>query len=402
MDWSCQPLVFKHYPQKYPATQLDNVPELKDFFYLSAGLSAKRSYPGGEYFLRVNPSAGALYPCELYVQARDVEGLVDGIYHFEPQRLCLRLLHALHEDEGVEAFCPDQRQVSGLVLLVTTIYYRSSWKYRSRAFRYCLLDSGHLLGAIETAAWCSGRPFQIRYRLDREKISRCFGFANRELVMAMAVCGRQSGTVAEEPAMELPFVDGSGNHRDDPLIEKSYGACCDFSSCLQLSEQGRLWTVPPAEVTRAVIARRSIRKFQARPMSLEQYATLLRAVQQTVNSDCEQKIRVWSLVNRVDGLARGLYDGLTCIRKGDFSSLGGYLCLEQALGADSGVTFFFSAGGQAYLAQMEKAGLLGQRIYLAAALQGLGCSGIGAFYDLETADFLQTDEQVLYALAAGY
>ena len=31
----------------------------------------------------------------------------------------------------------------------------------------------------------------------------------------------------------------------------------------------------------------------------------------------------------------------------------------------------------------------------------IGCSGIGAFYDRETAEFLQTDALILYALAIG-
>ena len=177
MDWSRQPNVFKRYPDEFPVILLDQLPELQDFFQLSAGLTARKVYPGGEYYLRVNPSAGALYPCELYIQARDVQGLEDGIYHFEPQRFCLRLLYSLDENEGLEACCPDKRRISGLILLISAIYYRSSWKYRSRALRYCLLDSGHLLGAVESAAWCTGRPFQVQYLLDRRKAADSFGFS---------------------------------------------------------------------------------------------------------------------------------------------------------------------------------------------------------------------------------
>ncbi len=402
MDWQRQPLVFKHYPDEYPLVALDDVPELKDYLYLCAGLSAKKIYPGDEYFLRVHPSAGALYPCELYIQAREVEGLADGIYHFEPQGVCLRLLYTLHDNEGIEACCPDQRRISGLMLLVSAIYYRSSWKYRSRALRYCLLDAGHLLGAIETASWCMGRPFQVGYRLDRDRLAGCFGFGSRELIMALAVSGQRAETLMQEPGMNLPFVDGSGHHREDRLIEQSYAACCSFSTCRRGLEQKDLWPVATAEMAETVVARRSIRKFKGHPMSLDQYTVIQRAVQASINSDCDLTIRVWSVINRVDGLQRGLYDGLSCIRPGDFSNLAGYLCLEQALGADSGVTLFFSAAGDNYLPLMIKAGIIGQRIYLAATILGMGCSGIGAFYDQEMADFLQTDEQVLYALAVGY
>jgi hypothetical protein len=32
---------------------------------------------------------------------------------------------------------------------------------------------------------------------------------------------------------------------------------------------------------------------------------------------------------------------------------------------------------------------------------GIGCSGIGAYYDDEVTDFLETNAKVLYALAIG-
>lgn len=402
MDWSRQPKVFKRYPDEFPVILLDQLPELKDFFQLSAGLTARKVYPGGEYYLRVNPSAGALYPCELYIQVRDVQGLEDGIYHFEPQRFCLRLLYSLDENEGLEACCPDKRRISGLVLLFSAIYYRSSWKYRSRALRYCLLDTGHLLGAVESAAWCTGRPFQVQYRLDRKRVADSFGFRNRELVMAMAVCGQREDPVVQKLSMELSFVDGTGHHGTDSLIEKSYTDCSSLTGCSAVEEQGNLWSVSTGELTKAIADRRSIREFSGTTMSMEEYSTILHVALEPVISDCDQKIRVWSVVNRVDGLQQGLYNGLTCIRQGDFSNFAGYLCLEQTLGSDSGVTFFLSSTGDNYLSLMQKAGIIGQRIYLAATMQGVGCSGIGAFYDYETADFLHTDEMIVYALVVGY
>ena len=93
-------------------------------------------------------------------------GLEDGIYHFEPQAVALRQLHSLAADEGIEACFREQQRITGIVLLFSAIYYRSSWKYGKRALRYCLLDTGHLLGCVEAAASCMEYPFQIRYQLD--------------------------------------------------------------------------------------------------------------------------------------------------------------------------------------------------------------------------------------------
>jgi hypothetical protein len=50
---------------------------------------------------------------------------------------------------------------------------------------------------------------------------------------------------------------------------------------------------------------------------------------------------------------------------------------------------------------LQLAGFLGQRLYLVSHYLGIGCSGIGAFFDDETQDFLATEQEVLYAMAIG-
>jgi len=60
-------------------------------------------------------------------------------------------------------------------------------------------------------------------------------------------------------------------------------------------------------------------------------------------------------------------------------------------------------GPRSYRHVMLKAGMLGQRVYLAATALGMGACGIGAFYDTEAAKILGLDssERVLYLVAAG-
>jgi nitroreductase len=43
-----------------------------------------------------------------------------------------------------------------LLLALSSIYWRESWKYGERAFRYCALDAGHASAAISIAAACLG------------------------------------------------------------------------------------------------------------------------------------------------------------------------------------------------------------------------------------------------------
>jgi nitroreductase len=88
------------------------------------------------------------------------------------------------------------------------------------------------------------------------------------------------------------------------------------------------------------------------------------------------------------------------------------ICLDQAWLANAGVHFLFmtdlkaldqARGVRGYRHAMMTAGRLGERLYLVATAMGLGCCGIGAFYDMEVAEFLGLGEtsRMLYLVAAG-
>lgn len=400
LDWSLQPEVFKIYPQEYAAFPWGNLQALQEFLELSCGLTSEKKYPGGSYFLRTNPSAGALYPCELYLQARKVPGLRDGIYHVEPQNRQIRLLYALGEDEGMEGYWPQPGCVDGLIFLLSAIYYRSSWKYGHRALRYCLLDAGHLLGGIEAAACCQHRRCQMITRFKRQQVQTDFGFCTKELPLAMVACGELERKTVSRPAMHLPFVNGSGSFVQDSSIEKAFTTICDGPDSPDAGSPFS-WPVEAAVLSAAIRQRRSIRSFSGRLIRQAEYNAVRTAALEASAMDCDETIDLYSVVHRVDGMESGIYLHDDCLRTGDFSTMAGYLCLEQALGADSGATLFLVSNSEKYLPSMLKAGLIGQRIYLAAGLMKMGCSGIGAFYDLEVAAFLETNGMVLYALAIG-
>jgi nitroreductase len=88
------------------------------------------------------------------------------------------------------------------------------------------------------------------------------------------------------------------------------------------------------------------------------------------------------------------------------------ICLDQEWLAQANLHFFFAAnldlleeswGPRGYRYAMLAAGRLGHRIYLSATSFGLGCCGIGAFYDSEAAVLLELSEAsaMLYLVAVG-
>jgi SagB-type dehydrogenase family enzyme len=141
--------------------------------------------------LRVNPSAGALYPTEIYVQIRGVEGIIDGIYHIEIENNCLTLIYELIDD-GLENYVIPNKRINGFIFLVSCVYHRSSWKYQDRSFRYCLLDSGHHLGAIAALAYLHENNIQLRFDFDKLILNADLGFENKELITSCVILTRSA------------------------------------------------------------------------------------------------------------------------------------------------------------------------------------------------------------------
>jgi hypothetical protein len=89
------------------------------------------------------------------------------------------------------------------------------------------------------------------------------------------------------------------------------------------------------------------------------------------------------------------------VKAGDFSDRAGYLCINQAIARDSAITLFFGSNYKNYQTALQLAGFIGQRLYLVSQYLEIEWSGIGAYYDDETQDFLGTDRDILYAMAIG-
>jgi len=373
-----------------------------DFLYHIAGLTAKKSYPSGEYYLRINPSAGALYPNELYFQARGVENVEDGIYHYEVSTSSITLLQTIVGDEGLEPYMGYKTAMKGYLFLVSAIYYRSSWKYKDRAFRYCLLDAGHLLGSIEAAALLKPHAVQMLYNIDRKKLNRMFGFEEREWFLAgasMAVPMQNTEITALD--FLLPYVDGSRSFEKNALIEEAYEATMDLQACTKGIKAPK-FTYNTRKLKETIFSRRSQRGFNEGAITKGQFNFIMEMIHQPILSDCDEEVNIYVVVNRVLDMPLGLYKEGEYIQQGDFGRKAGYLSLEQySLSMQGALAFFLTSKADNYQALYQKAGIIGHRLYIASLYLGIGCSGIGAYYDDEVNRFVENDEMVLYALAIG-
>ena len=399
LEWQKQPSTYKIYNDFLNIIKLTDKDQTHALIYLAGGISAKKSYPDMEYFLRTLPSAGALYPVEFYLQIREVDGFVDGIYHFDVRNSAIKLLYEISKDEGVEYHTKSKKKIKGVLFLLSTIYYRSSWKYKDRAFRYTLLDCGHALGAIEASAYLDEKAVDVRYDFDKEGLNSAFGFSDGEFFLSLAVVGASKSELIERFDMQLKDINPTYDRSS--MIEEAYKESCVLSDC-KMQRSYEPFSFDKERFKESIFHRRSIREFSKSSISKGSYTVVLEHIKKSILSDCDEEVSIYCIVNRVDGVDCGLYKDEKLLKSGDFSKKAGYLSLEQSLGSDSSVTIFLTSKAKNYQALYQKAGFIGHRLYLVSEYLGIGCSGIGAYYDDEVAEFLGCDdEMVLYGLTIG-
>ena len=94
---------------------------------------------------RTAPSAGALYPLELYVVVDTVTGLDAGVYRYRPAT------HELEKtrDSDVRAELADAALSQDVIsdaaidLVIFGVFNRTTVKYRERGIRYVYMEAGH-------------------------------------------------------------------------------------------------------------------------------------------------------------------------------------------------------------------------------------------------------------------
>jgi SagB-type dehydrogenase family enzyme len=108
--------------------------------------------------LRTVPSAGGLYPIELYVVVNKVHGIPQGVYHYFPPDHTLQLLRKGDYSNAIAHAALDQKMaaMAGAVFIMTAVVERATWKYRQRAYRYIYLDAGHIGQNLALAAEAIG------------------------------------------------------------------------------------------------------------------------------------------------------------------------------------------------------------------------------------------------------
>jgi hypothetical protein len=143
------------------------------------------------------PSAGALYPTELFVVVEDT-GWEVLYYHFAghtfyrvdvPRAAAVaEALNLSHGSTGV---------------LFNAILWRTVQRYGVRGYRYCLLDGAHVASALVHAAWACGQPISITPGVLTRQLEQLLDLGHGEALIA-AMCASEPGKEAPVPEPAVP------------------------------------------------------------------------------------------------------------------------------------------------------------------------------------------------------
>jgi SagB-type dehydrogenase family enzyme len=441
-----------------------NLKTLATWLYLANGLTVERQGPVGRQWLRTCPSGGGLYPFEIYVAAFAIDGLEPGLYHYSIREFGLRKMRDGPETLlQIKRGRPDLDFIKSVpaLLLCSTHYWRCAWRYRQRGYRCALLDAGHLVQNLVAAANALGIQTMPRFLINDNTMRELIGiapdadFGAAESVQSMVIWAdtathpielppgarpRPPGSmpaIARRPlsAEFVPYGSINAIHQDcvapgmpvreirPPFTELNPVPVDKVTSEYELLEQP-----PPSgpSVRHVLLSRRSVRQFTQQAISRDQFIQMNRVAFRggTVlplfpDGPHPALVRPFWIVNGVVGLDQGIWyydparDRWLVLRRGEYRKDAAYLSTEQAWVGDAAAICFLVAnlhtllhgtGPDAYRLAHLEAGLLGQRLYMAATALSLGCCGINAFYDDDIRTFFgldQTGWEPLHEIAIG-
>ena len=94
---------------------------------------------------RTSPSAGALYPLEIYLVSGNINNLPAGVYHYTPLDHSLTLIEAGDKRKLLAASALMQGSInrSAGVIVISGVYARTTIKYFERGKKYVHMEAGH-------------------------------------------------------------------------------------------------------------------------------------------------------------------------------------------------------------------------------------------------------------------
>jgi SagB-type dehydrogenase family enzyme len=391
-------------------------------------------------YARGTPSGGGLYPVEVYVVAKGVRGLEDGVYQYAEGRAALWRLRSGAHSHHLGRLLGQPVGATSLHIVLVGRFWKSAFKYKAFAYQATTEDVGAMLATLLRLAMDDAVGTEVTYDFHDRGVDALLGLDDAmEASLVVVTVGRDTAAAATTPEPErgsgrlppvAPYLERSRVVHLAGVINQVHAAsrrpalsltapashCAPMSPRIDDCPPGSELRLPPAlrrpPLTYATLtARRSAMGplDPRQPLKLTDLSALVAAMMAPYTSDtggADQSpgsVRLFILSRNVEGLDAGVHAvhdaGRALTRHagvpGSFRLQQLYYLENYNLANASLVLFIVGRKrlARAHWGQRSlricnaEAGLLAQRAYLSCAQQGLAC---GAFlgFDAPLADNL--------------
>ena len=160
--------------------------EISQLLWAAQGVSSARGY-------RTAPSAGALYPLEVYLVATSVNGLEPGVYRYRPERHGLiRVIKGQRQKKLYKAALSQECvKDAAAALVITTVYMRTTRKYGKRGVRYVHMEVGHAAQNVYLQAVSLGLGTVVVGAFSDEGVKNAIGARKSEEPLCIMPIGKK-------------------------------------------------------------------------------------------------------------------------------------------------------------------------------------------------------------------
>lgn len=422
------------------------LPRLSRLLYFTNGVTGFFKHTDGLTLFRSAPSAGGLYPTEIYVVSEGVTGLEDAVHNYSvPQHRLVPVFDGSYlEDLRAACFGHEALARSRVAIVLTGVFERSAFRYHDRAYRRILLDTGHVLGNLCLYAPQEQVGVSLITRFADAAVNQCL-FLDESEEGALAVIPLLEGNRAADGGAASGRSPSAGftEKPGESLLQACHRASSIASSIdtKEAQEEGASRPEPrsradesdsgitlaercadfSAELAGTIAQRRSTRLFTGGPLARPVVESILDFAQRPYREgwlQAPELLETHVVVLKVEGLEAGVYryDGtdhvLVPVVSGQFRSQIHHICLQQELGRDASAVVIHTAslteavehyGNRSYRALHMDAGLVGECLNLAAVHLGVGVTGIGGFFDDEVNELLElpASHAIVYVTLLG-
>ena len=176
-----------------------SIATLSQLVWAAQGMTQKMDAPPGWSWgtwqggKRTAPSAGALYPLELYIVASKIDGLKPAVYRYNPQTHELLNVGAGDKRSELATAALGQKWIEGApcVFVVGAVYKRTEVKYGKRASRYVHIEVGHAVENICLQAVALDLGTTMVGAFKDDEVKKVLGMPEEEQPLAIVPVGKR-------------------------------------------------------------------------------------------------------------------------------------------------------------------------------------------------------------------